>query len=259
MKSLLRLTIVLLFVLTLCACGQETAVPSDDTKAQTSTETTAPPSTETTEPLTAEQAPTEMLTTQNGALPVEPLMDGEPIDEFDIANYQQLFSVQYDRYASHPINWYNIAMCIEFDCAENINWNLLFYNGTSRYEDGDLSDSERSYLEQQNFPLNLDTVRLNPEKMNEIAEQYFGVTIQTSNQVGLEALTFFSETGCYYRTTNDVMYKGEFTIYAGYVLENGDVCLFYTDDFEQHFAMTLRSKNGETGYHIISNLQQKDL
>ena len=123
-----------------------------------------------------------------------------------------------------------------------------------------LTADELQYLDQMGFPMELDAVRLSPEKMDEIALQYFGVTLESSHQVGINDLVFYSQTGCYYRYVSDVMSMGDFTIYEGYTLENGDIRLYYVDNILQRkYAITLRknSSAGESEYYIISNLSQK--
>ena len=261
MKIFLCFLMIVLLLLSLCACHQEEASIESQTEGIPSTSTTSS-GWETTESSVVENSTpptTEASTTESIPSSAQPHSEGRPLDEEEISWYQDLFVRQKDHYAKHPKNWYNVAMCMEFDAPENIDWNVLFYNGTGD-EDEPLTADEQYYLEQMGFPMELDIVRLSPKKMDEIAQQYFGVTLDSSNQVGLDNLTFFPQTGCYYRYVSDTMSMSDFTIYEGYILENGDIRLYYTDNILQwKLVITLRSKisDGETGYYIISNLFQE--
>lgn len=258
MKKLLYLLCILVLVCSLFACAQAEDTPSE-TPSESVT-TTQDPTTTAPQPTSEEPQPTSEVTEPTTeAAPVTtvpPISEGTPIDAEAIAWYQSLFTRQKDRYAKHPQNWYNLALCMQFDSPENIDWNVLFYNGIDG-EDGALSDAEQTYLQQQGFPPEMDVKRIPADKMDAIAQQYFGVTLAESNQVGLEKLTYFAQTGCYYRFVSDTMSMDDFVIHSGFVLENGDIRLYYTYTIlEQECVITLQSclQEGETGYRILSNL-----
>ena len=256
MKRVLCIFMTVLLCLSLCACHQEEPLMESQREEAPSTapssplETTAPSLTETTVPPTTEEPTTESIPPST-----QPPSEGTPLNAEELAGYQELLTRRKDYDAMQPRNWYNVAMCMEFDTPESLDWNILFYNGTGDEEEPQTAD-ERSYLEQMGFPEELDVVRLSPAKMDEIAQQYFGMTMVSSYQVGVDELTYFSQTGCYYRYVSDVMSMSDFTVYEGYVLENGDIRLYYTDNILQwKLAMTLRSKGTEEEprYWILSN------
>ncbi len=260
MKKWILNLFVILLVLSLCSCYQSRGKDPTESTSESASVTSATPSAidatesipeESVISLTTEPDPTETM-----PLTTQQVPEGIPLDEDAISQYQELLTRQKNTDGKGLKNWYNMAMCMEFDSPENIDWNILFYNGTGEGSTP-LTGDELQYLEQMGFPMELDAVRLSPEKMDEIALQYFGVTLDSSHQVGINDLVFYSQTGCYYRYVSDVMSMDDFTVYEGYTLENDDIRLYYIDNILQRkYAITLRGNPsvGEGGYYIISNL-----
>ena len=204
------------------------------------TETTEEPSTEpSTEPSETEFVPPE----------------GTLLTDEDLARYQQMFSGQLDSYAIHSYNWYNIALAVEFDCPENVDWNIFFTNGTKRSDDP-LSDAEMAFVEAGGFPMDKDIRRLPAAEMDAIAMQYFGLTIAESNQVGIDQILYFPDTDCYYAHGGGAILMDGFVIHSGAVLEDGTIRLYYSEPIYGERVITLKSRmsEGETGYYILSNL-----
>ncbi|MBQ7871251.1 MAG: hypothetical protein IJ357_03835 [Oscillospiraceae bacterium] len=254
MKKLICLLLALALLSSLWAC---TTAPVDDTEgseppvSQTPPETDPP--TETDEPST--EPPTETDPPETEFVPPE----GTLLTDEDLARYQQMFSCQLDRYAMHPINWYNIALAVEFDSPENVDWAFFFLNGTNRDAYAPLSDAEAAFVEAGGFPMDKDVRRMPAEEMDAIATQYFGLTIAESNQVGLDQMLYFPDTDCYYAYGGGAILMDGFVIHSGAVLEDGTIRLYYNDDIYGERVITLKSRmdEGETGYYILSNLPRE--
>ena len=123
-----------------------------------------------------------------------------------IQYFTQLFSIPYDRYAIHPENYYNTAMCCTFSCSEQVPLSRLFYNGFPF--DQDVTDEEQAYVD--DF---LEVKRLEPNRMDEVLNQYFGITLENIN-FDKQKIRYWEQTGCYYVAGNDMLMNTDFSIYA---------------------------------------------
>lgn len=232
----------LIFVLVVLAClinGCETNTP---------TVTTTPP--------TTTAAPTETLPTIQTEPTTEPTVE-TTIPEYnpvaqDIMNFTQLFSIQYDRYAIHPENYYNTAMCCAFSCPENLPLATFFYNGFVGSHD--VTDEEQAYVD--DF---LEAKRLEPDQMNQVLQQYFDITLDDINW-DVVNICYWEKTGCYYTAGNDMLIAEDFRINKCTATEDGTITIhYYNGYYGKDFVMTLQSRMQENkyGYYIISNLPQE--
>ena len=194
-------------------------------------------------------------TTVPDTVPTEPELEGEALSQEDLDRYQILFSQQWDSYATHPTNWYNFLLLGTFDSPENVNIVELFYNGVG--DDSPLTEEEETFLEAQGAPMDLDFTRMEVEAMNEVLEEYFGLTLEETNKVGMESVYYNAETDSYYHSHSDYAEVATFTITAGEQLDDGTIRLYYYLPYEAYLrAVTLESRmyDGQTGYYIRSNV-----
>lgn len=212
---------------------------------------------------TAETLPTSIPTTESTApsetettAPTEPPVreDGERLTDQQIQSYQQLFTRQLDSYTIHPYNLYNIAMTIEFASPEEIDLSMFFENGFVDLRQ--LTEEEQTWLEEQGYSSSRDMYALPASRMNEILTQYFGLTIEETNGVGLNSLPYNAELDRYYTDPGGVRFMANFEITDGYAYENGLVRLYYINNFGDEYVFTMQSNSNEGGYgyRFLSNL-----
>lgn len=249
MKKITLTTVVMLvLILLLAACGQQTA-PTETSDPTTQT-TVATQPTQATEPSTEAAQPS----VQELQLPQE----GTPLTESELDWYRRMFSIDQDPYAAQPINWYNLMLSIQFDAPENINLRELFYHGT-RWNADDLTEEETKLLQAAGYNTNLDRVRIDPAEAEEVLQYFFGLTWEETNRVGEDKLFYMAETGCYYKAASDSLFLPDqwLNILGGAVMEDGTVRLYHQRQGDgQIYVITLQSKRslGETGYYVLSNL-----
>lgn len=194
------------------------------------------------------QTTTEPISTTPSIQPeTQPLT--EAIGGSGIEYFNWLFSIPNESYAYHPENYFNTAMCCTFSCPEEVPLFWLFYNGFPL--DGDVTDEEQAYV--SDF---LHAKRLKPDNMNDVLNQYFGITLEDINW-DKQKLTYWEQTGCYYVAGNDMLMNMYFHIYDFEASEDGIIKIYYYNDcFREDYVMTLQSRITENkyGYRIISNL-----
>ena len=253
MKKLICLLLALALLSSLWAC---TTAPVDDTEgseppvSQTPPETDPP--TETDEPST--EPPTETDPPETEFVPPE----GTLLTDAELDEFRALFD---HRAAAYPeLNWYNAAMSCTFDCPENVNWNMFFYDGLGDGE-AELSEDEKEFCEQNGIALSMDVFRLQTDQMDAIAREYLGLTIAESNGAGLgePSAPYYEATDSYYIYHGDTHIVIDFDMHSGAVLEDGTIRLYYCVPYSGEFVITLqpRTGEGETGYYILSNLPRE--
>ena len=126
---------------------------------------------------------------------------------------------------------------------------LLFYNGFL-YSDP-ITQEERDFLQSEG----MDVMRLDPDLMNPVLEDVFGITLDDINW-DVQRMTYWEKTGCYYLVHSDCLMLMDFEIIRGYATKDGLIKIHYRGDFDEEYVITLQSRaqDHECGYHIISNL-----
>ena len=228
-----RLTLMIVLAVLAClVCGCE----AKDPNTTTTPITTAAP-TETTPVLQTEPTtePTVNLTV--------------PVND-DITNFTRLFSIQYDHYAVFPENYYNMAMCCEFSCPEELPLATFFENGF--WVSSDCTEEEQAYV--SDF---YQAKRLEPDLMNEVLQAYFDITLDDINW-DVVGIRYWDKTGCYYTLGNDYT-SCNFIITSVESLENDIVKVYYYNSYyNDNYVITLQSRISENryGYRILSNLPE---
>lgn len=146
-------------------------------------------------------------------------------------------------------NWYNEVLHCLFDAPESVDWSEFFYDGfASGWLDPPLSEDEKAFCEQNGVPLELSVFRLPVQDMNAIAQQYFGITLEESNGIGLDK-PYYEETDSYYIAHGDTHVTGSFELHMGVEQEDGTIYLYYDSN-----VLVLRPNADGTGYLFLSNL-----
>lgn len=221
MKKMIVSLSVFAMLIGLCAC-QKSPVSTDPTLI-----TTTPTQTQPSDP-----KPTETLPTQ----PVDPR----------IAEMQALLEWPSDN------KFYNYALTSEYTTPADVNLFNLFQNGFPDESD-DPTEEEIVLLDGKlgTYWQEYDLARLPVEKMDAVLTELFGITLEQTNGVGLEYLTYLEETNCYY-TANTGVYYAEIVVSYVETLDDGSLMVQYATPYNGDFMVKLMpSDDGD--YRFLSN------
>lgn len=153
-------------------------------------------------------------------------------------------------------SWFNYALSSEFAVPTDVNLHSLFRNGFKDDPHDLPSNEEIEYLEDKIlYDLSLTSlIRLSPARMDEVLQEYFGITLEQCNKIAISLFVYWEETDTYYgvytrnKETNLVVRNVE-------EQPDGRICVFYTSD--KDMVATLVPK--EDGYILQSNLPARML
>lgn len=175
---------------------------------------------------------------------------GTPVDAATLATLQELFG----GYTS----WYSQALTSEYSRPEDVDLGMLFYRGvpldSSSVEPTADEVSELAKLSvmwSSENTCDLPTQRISTAQMNEILEQYFGISLDETTGNGLDWLTYLEDTDCYYtRHSSTNAISPEIT--AAYLLEDGTIAMYYMESRIIGNSLAILKPVGD-GYQILSN------
>ena len=193
--------------------------------------------------------------------PTEPADASEPdfnlpgtrVDAQTEAEVRQLFESPKGMYSRFT------ATGCEFTAPAEIDLRYLFYTALPGV-DNTLSDAERAYLTSVwgKEPMMLDIDRLPVSAMNDVLQTYLGLTLEETQGKGLEYLTYWEETDCYYHWHGDTNAR-RISVYGVYAQEDGSLAVYYYEGTEFNekekppMVLTLMAK-GDGDYLVLSNL-----
>lgn len=180
--------------------------------------------------------------------------EGVRLDDVSLREFQALIEIAGDKNCENW--WYNMALTAgEFSNPRKLDLHVFFYNG---FKTAGVTDEEESMLYELGFPPEMDIQKNPREDMDQILQAYLGLSLEETDRVGLDKMTYVESTDAYYKYSGDFSCKEGVTVRDGYVLEDGSVCLYYTsnNEWEGEWVLTLKPSGVEDGpaYHIVSNL-----
>lgn len=145
------------------------------------------------------------------------------------------------------MNIRNQFLTSTYDDPADIDLFELFYCGSGQYEP--LTDEEWTAYGSDMT----DTTKVSTAAADALLTEYMGLTLDETNQVGLNNFTYSPEYDAYYYSHGDTNYRMDVTIPAG-VREGDLVRLYYNDTFyaDGWKCVTLR-ETGSGGYWFVSN------
>lgn len=213
--------------------------------------------------------------TQNTAKPdtTEKLPDtipGTPLTPDELAYFTQLFSGLGKE--NGEINWYNILLFCGwnlgdmkgFAVPEDVNFDTLFNNGfgdisrVSSWTPEELAFIQSFYPE---FPKNSgDLYRLPAAMMDQVLQDYLGITIETSNKVWLDKMKYFPDTDCYFGAPAGAVGEGNVNMVDGKRTDDGTIYLLnYNDErfFEGKILLRLapNPSNENAPYRVLTSME----
>ena len=203
----------------------ETTESTESTKPSENTESTKPTQ-NTTKPNTTEKLPDTI--------------PGTPLTPDELTYFTELFSDL--RNENDEINWYNILLFCGwnlgetkgFAVPEDVNLDTLFNNGFGdvSYE-SNWTPEERVFIQSfyPGYPQNAgDLYRLPVTMMNQVLQDYLGITLAQSNKVWLDKMKYFPDTDCYFGAPAGAVGEGNVKMADGKRTDNGTVYLLYCKD-----------------------------
>ena len=241
---------VVLMAMSLMACkskdNQETTVSFETNVEETTPAETKPVVPETIAPEHTEaetEAPKQETTTKNP--PVVMTSGDKRLTEDELKKYAQYFS----EYGT----WYTQALTSFYDSAKQVDLAELFYGGIDFNGQDELTDAEKTYLKENAtayYEEGMDTSRLPVEDMDQILQQYFGLSYEKTAKVGTDRMSYWKETDSFYITRGDTN-ATKMVPYAGVQRPNGNVVLFYEHDLGGYAMITVKPVDG--GLRIVAN------
>lgn len=151
---------------------------------------------------------------------------------------------------------YNDALTSEYETAADVNLFYLFYDGFKDESQTPTGEEER-LLDGKLGPhwKELDLIRLPTDKMNAVLQEMFGITLEQTNQVGLDQLVYLEETDCYYHAVSGSHYA-DITVNRVEHREDGTILVHYTRNGYPAASMAVALKPNGDQYQILSNLPE---
>ena len=148
----------------------------------------------------------------------------------------------------------NMFLASEYDTVANIDLADLFYHGDNGLGgSGEITDDEKTQA-MNHFGLDeLDVTKAAKTDLDAVLQKYAGLTLDTTNKVGLEKLFYAEAKAAYYNVAGDMKYM-KCDITKGWVNEDSTITLQYCDalsSISDTYEVTLK----ETGdsYQFVSN------
>ncbi len=227
-----KIYLTALFLMTLTACGQKQEnVPVTPTPVPTST-----------------VAPTKEPE-------VTPAIG--PLTEEEIKFFNEQFFTMETEY---PGRWVrNNILYTEFLSPEQVDLEAMFYDEGSIEE---ISKEERAYLREQ-LDEALDTSKFTTAYINELMQNYLGISLEESEKNGLDRFFYNAEYDAYYLMHSDALCVCV-QVESGERKEDGTVTLVYRKAHQLFTHMTEKEINAlpkyqvvlketENGYQFLSN------
>ena len=214
--------------------------------------------------------PTQNTTKPNATEKLPDTIPGTPLTPDELIYFTELFSDL--RNENDEINWYNILLFCGWDLGEikgfavpeDVNLDTLFNNGF-----GDVSSQSNWTPEEWAFiqgiypgyPQNAgDLYRLPVTMMNQVLQDYLGITLAQSNKVWLDKMDYFPDTDCYFGAPAGAVGEGNVKMADGKRTDDGTVYLLYYKDqpyLEGKILLRLAPNPGNENapYRVLTSIE----
>lgn len=208
--------------------------------------------------ITEEAGPTQTVTPPP-TITEEPAdtMSVGPLSEEEIRFFnEEFFAPETD----YPGRWVrNNILYSEFATPAQVDIEAMLY-----VESGaeDISDEEHAYLKEQGA-MDLDTSKFEASYINELMQNYLGISLEESEKKGLDRFFYYAETDAYYLVRSDAMVVFV-RVEEGRKNEDGTITLVYRQSMESFQSLSVEKieelpqyqvklKKTENGYQFLSN------
>mgnify|MGYP000930046285 CR=1 FL=1 len=149
-------------------------------------------------------------------------------------------------------NIHNQFLSSLYAVPQDIDLFELFYCGTGQEEV--MTDEERQVtgaFDESGEEI-CPTDKLSVSAMDAVLTENIGLTLEETNQIGLNFFDYHREYNAYYHSHGDTNYRSAVTFTAG--ARQGDlVSLYYDDTFMANGGKVVTLQTVENGYHFVSN------
>ena len=165
-------------------------------------------------------------------------------------NGNEFFTNEMDSGTVVQINIRNQFLSSTYENPEDINLFELFYCGDGT-EQGELSPEISAAIGAEDAPS--PATVLTTAQMDAVLEEYLGLTLAETNQVGLDNFTYLPEYDIYYYFHGDTNYRASVTFQSGE--RNGNlVRLTYNDTFMGDGIKEVTLREHGDSWQFVSNL-----
>ena len=172
----------------------------------------------------------------------------------EIANNPKKALEEINELFGNLTSWYNKALTSDYDTPSQLVLSQFFLNAFPE-EDNKVSDSERAELKAlygNDLIDFLDITRLPVDRMNQVLQEYFGITLDEFDVAADRDLHYLESTDCYYIIGGGASCVMDFKAHAIETNANGTITVYYTANWDDIEYMLTLVWNGE-GYRILSN------
>ncbi len=165
------------------------------------------------------------------------------------AYFEELLTIQPER---GEADWYPRALTSFYETPAQIDLFQLFYAGIPG-DDNSITAAEQAFLETcPGYEPEFDLVRISATEMDQVLQQYFGISLEQTEGIGLEHFMYWEDGDCYYHSHTDTN-LGHVELNKVEMFENGKVLITYTNESGQTCAVTL--VKGGNGLQVLSNVE----
>jgi hypothetical protein len=156
-------------------------------------------------------------------------------------------------------SWYNKALCCEYATPAQLElW--TFFLSAFNEESNQVTDSERAQLKDlignpdvYDSIDNLDITRLPADRMNQVLQDYFGITLDDIDDAGFAGQLYLESTDCYYIIGGGAAVVKEFNAVSVEYMDDGSIRVYYTANWTNTVYVVTLMPHGD-GYRILSNV-----
>ena len=201
--------------------------------------------------------PVQLVPGETGAetLPPDAPEGAAALNDGEIAKLQELFGSADNDLGQR--NFYHMALASQYDTPAGVHVQALFGRGFGDRQDHYLSESARKYLSENSvLNLELETLHLPQNRMNEILDSFFGVSlsdVRKANVSGFNEMVYYEAENAYFCTAVDVSYLKDVHITHGWRNMDGTVEMFYTFG-GSHPGRAVLTPAGDGYYQMVSNV-----
>lgn len=145
--------------------------------------------------------------------------------------------------------WYSHVLGAEFASPEFVALSELFSCGILG-KNNELTEHEKEVLVKMGFNLNLDTVKMSADEMDEVLKEYLGIGLDEVDVNGFRNLVYLESTGCWYQAG---VYRGCEQFEASHIGTDGNGYYFVSYFGNLRKGMMELEKKDGGGYNILSN------
>ncbi|QNL45654.1 M56 family metallopeptidase [Oscillibacter hominis] len=178
---------------------------------------------------------------------------GDAEKPWDPIGEEELHYFNEEYFNGEDYNLRNQFLSSLYDAPEEIDLFELFYCGSGLTEEMTAPELQSVIdVGYGGYPPDTDYTKLSASNMNQVLEDYLGLTLDETRQIGLEQFTYLAEYDAYYCFHGDTNYRGSVTFSSG--SRRGDLIRLIYDDWfmgDGYKVLTLRKTGG--GYHFVSN------